>query len=188
MVTALLALVLIFLAGLACGSFLNVLIDRLPMSESPWRGRSHCDHCKKTLAAVDLIPILSFLALRGKCRYCHKKLSWEYPLVETITGLVFVSSYIYLKYNYLGLFTISAAGFLQVFISLLVVFCSFLVIVWADSKCQLIPDEMVISAGLGALAFGYFSKGSLVTNLLAGLVASAFLVIVYVPHYGFDMR
>ncbi|MEK7597733.1 MAG: prepilin peptidase [Patescibacteria group bacterium] len=79
----------IFVFGASIGSFLNVLIDRLPHDESI-NGRSHCDFCGKKIAWHDLLPVLSFFILGGRTRCCRKKLSWQYPLVEVITGLIFV--------------------------------------------------------------------------------------------------
>lgn len=78
--------------GLVMGSFGNVLICRVPNQESI-RGRSHCTACKRTLSAWELIPVLSFLALGGSCRTCHKKISWQYPLVEIVSGILFVLAY-----------------------------------------------------------------------------------------------
>src|SRR3989339_1486823 len=79
----------IFIFGASIGSFLNVLIDRLP-EEKSINGRSHCDFCGKKITWYDLIPVLSFILLGGKCRYCHKKLSLQYPVIELITGVIFV--------------------------------------------------------------------------------------------------
>lgn len=81
---------LLFLLGLCIGSFLNVIIDRLPQGQSVVRGRSYCPRCSHQLAWCDLIPVLSFVLLRGRCRYCHKPISIQYPLVELATGVVFV--------------------------------------------------------------------------------------------------
>lgn len=78
----------IFFLGVSVGSFLNVLIDRLALEEKI-TGRSRCDYCRRKLSLFDLIPIVSFFLLRGKCRYCGKKISWQYPLVEMITGISF---------------------------------------------------------------------------------------------------
>ena len=80
---------LLFLIGIAIGSFLNVLIDRLP-NEEKITGRSHCDHCQKKLAWYDLIPVISYVFLGARCRYCSKKLSFFYPMVELITGIMFI--------------------------------------------------------------------------------------------------
>src|SRR5689334_5466786 len=81
--------IFIFILGTAIGSFINVIADRLPKGES-LHGRSHCDHCHYTLEWFTLIPIFSLLALRRRCYYCHKKLSWNYPLSEVLTGVIFV--------------------------------------------------------------------------------------------------
>ncbi|KKP72449.1 MAG: Type 4 prepilin-like protein leader peptide-processing enzyme [Candidatus Roizmanbacteria bacterium GW2011_GWA2_35_19] len=78
----------VFVIGIAIGSFLNVLIDRLPKGEAI-TGRSHCDYCRKKILWYDLIPVFSFLILHGKTRCCNKKLSFQYPLVEIITGISF---------------------------------------------------------------------------------------------------
>jgi len=78
-----------FVLGTIIGSFLNVVIDRADTGESIWKGRSHCPYCGKTLSWWELIPILSFVFLRGRCSSCHHKLSWQYPLVEGGTGFIF---------------------------------------------------------------------------------------------------
>lgn len=82
--------VITFLLGACVGSFVNVLIDRTIAGEDWVRGRSHCDHCKKTLAWYDMIPIVSYLFFLGKSRCCKKRLSYRYPLVETLVGMLFV--------------------------------------------------------------------------------------------------
>jgi len=83
-----LILIIIAAIALAIGSFLNVIIFRLPQGKSI-RGRSFCPKCKKRLKALDLLPIISFIVRKGKCRYCGKKISWQYPLVELSTLICF---------------------------------------------------------------------------------------------------
>src|SRR4030042_6160879 len=78
------------LVGLAVGSFLNVCIDRLPAGQSLFRPRSHCATCKTPLAARDLIPVASYLLLRGKCRYCSVPIPTRVLLVEAGTRLSFL--------------------------------------------------------------------------------------------------
>jgi len=90
-----LLILLFFILGSAVGSFLNVVIDRTVRGESIL-GRSYCDHCKATLVAVDLIPIISFVGFGARCRYCQKPISWQYPVVEVLTGLLFVLAFIVL--------------------------------------------------------------------------------------------
>jgi len=124
----------IFIIGLAIGSFLNVLIDRLPNKETI-TGRSHCDHCKKSLSWSDLIPVVSFVFLKGRCRYCHKKLSWQYPFVEILTGIVFL-----ITFNFKSQITnpFEIIGYLGVTSCLIVIF-------FADLKYQIIPDSVQIT-------------------------------------------
>jgi leader peptidase (prepilin peptidase)/N-methyltransferase len=74
------------LLGLAFGSFLNVCLSRWPAGESIVRPRSHCRHCNRTLAWWENVPLLSWLALRGRCRTCHAWIGWRYPLVELAVG------------------------------------------------------------------------------------------------------
>lgn len=76
------------LVGLALGSFLNVVITRLPQGESVWGGRSRCPHCRGPLVWYDNIPLLSYVWLRGRCRSCGAAIPWRYPLVELAGGLM----------------------------------------------------------------------------------------------------
>ena len=80
-----------FLFGITVGSFLNVCIYRLPAGESIVHPPSHCPRCTKRLRPADLVPLLSYLALRAKCRYCHTRISPRYFIIELITGLLFVA-------------------------------------------------------------------------------------------------
>ncbi len=81
---------LLFIFGNIIGSFLNVVIYRLPKHESIVFGPSHCMNCNEKIKSYDLIPILSYLVLGGKCRHCHTKISMRYPLIEFINGLLYV--------------------------------------------------------------------------------------------------
>ncbi|MBI2982495.1 MAG: prepilin peptidase [Deltaproteobacteria bacterium] len=76
------------LFGLLIGSFLNVVIYRLPRGRSIVRPRSHCPRCRRLIRSYDNIPLVSFLLLKGRCRSCRKPISWRYPLVEMISGLL----------------------------------------------------------------------------------------------------
>jgi leader peptidase (prepilin peptidase)/N-methyltransferase len=82
--------ILTFFLGAAVGSFVNVLIDRSVVGEDWVSGRSHCDKCKKTLAWYDMIPIISYLVYGAKSRCCRSPLTYRYPLVEIIVGMLFV--------------------------------------------------------------------------------------------------
>jgi prepilin signal peptidase PulO-like enzyme (type II secretory pathway) len=119
---------------------LNCLAYRLEKGEKP-TGRSYCPHCKHTLSWQDLLPVFSFIMLKGKCRYCGKKISWQYPAVEIATGLLFLLIFNFSAYG--G----PAAGWqfqnlgtaLYLFIT-----TSFLIIIFVyDLKHFLIPDKIL---------------------------------------------
>lgn len=85
-----LVLPIVFLYGIVIGSFLNVCIYRIPLGESVAKERSHCMQCGHQLSWYELIPIASWVALRGRCRKCHAKISMQYPLVEALNGILYV--------------------------------------------------------------------------------------------------
>jgi leader peptidase (prepilin peptidase)/N-methyltransferase len=106
----------IFLYGIVIGSFLNVCIYRIPNNQSLITPPSHCGNCDTRLKWRDLIPIGSYLWLKGKCRYCNSKISMRYPLVEGLTGILLVGIYLrygigisFFKYSILTLFLIVIA-------------------------------------------------------------------------------
>ncbi|KKS41360.1 MAG: Prepilin peptidase [Candidatus Gottesmanbacteria bacterium GW2011_GWB1_43_11] len=175
-------LLALFTFGIVVGSFLNVLIDRLPQGESPWRGRSHCDHCQKNLAMLDLIPVLSFIFLGGKCRYCHKALSIQYPVIELVTGLLFVFTFLYTS-------QISTSNFELRTLVLFIIFCSFLVIFMADLKYQIIPDEMVIMLVLGSLIHNFSTNSniSIYQYIATGIGAGLFFLVIFIATKGRGM-
>lgn len=82
--------ILVLLLGLAIGSFLNVVVYRVLHGDSPFRGRSQCTKCKKQISWYDNIPLVSYFLLAGKCRNCGKRISWRYPVLELMTGALFV--------------------------------------------------------------------------------------------------
>ena len=88
------ALAAVVLFGLVLGSFLNVVIARLPERRSLWTPRSACPGCGAGIAWYDNVPLLSFLVLRGRCRACAMPIPWRYPLVETTTAALFALAWI----------------------------------------------------------------------------------------------
>lgn len=150
------------------GSFFNVLSDRLSYDETI-TGRSHCDKCKHTLAALDLVPLFSFLFLGGKCRYCKHKLSWYYPLTEFVTGVSFVLTWMYAP----------VMTDLERSIYIVIVSC-LIVIFFADIKYQIIPDEMQIT--LFIAAFALFIAQGFSCELLGWKLLAA--VVVMLPILG----
>lgn len=123
----------LFALGLVLGSFLNVCIDRIPRGESVVHPPSHCDTCGRMLVRRDLIPVISYLLLRGRCRYCGERLSWRVPVVEVATGLLFVA---------LGL----RVGWGVQLLPALIYGSLFLVVLVIDLETQLIPNRLILPA------------------------------------------
>lgn len=136
----------IFLLGLVIGSFLNVCISRIPQGESISFPPSRCDYCYTNLKPWDLIPIASFLLLGRKCRYCGAKLSWRYPGIEVLTGMLFLFFYLQFGLN------IKLSAYL--FLASLLVVISFI-----DIDHYRIPNSLIlmgIGAGVGFIIFTHF--------------------------------
>lgn len=85
--------IFLFVCGLFIGSFVNCIAQRILLSQSWTISKSRCDHCGHTLGLCDLIPILSYVVQKGRCRYCHEKISIRYPLIELLSGSVFILLY-----------------------------------------------------------------------------------------------
>lgn len=169
--------VCVFVVGICIGSFLNVLIYRIPIGMDFKKGSSICTTCKHPLKWYDLFPLFSWLFLGGKCRYCKAKISPIYPIVESITGLMFVLSYGYAcKFE----FTLSLLGYCMISAALIVIFC-------IDWKHMFIPDSMWITILLGGIVIyideiihGGFDKKALIGRLVgAVLVSGLFLAVEY---------
>ncbi len=151
---------LLFLLGLCVGSFLNVLIERLPKGEGVVGGRSHCPKCGHVLAWRDLVPLLSFVLLKGRCRYCGQKISWQYPLVELATGFIFASS----------LFLLSTFHLLNPSSILYLLSSVFLIPIFViDLKHGIIPDKIVFPAVLIALSAQLLAPSFRILNLCRDL-------------------
>ena len=131
----------IFAFGLIIGSFLNCAIYRLKTEESIVSSRSHCVKCGHKLGWKDLIPVFSFLFLKGKCRYCSKKISWQYPTVEIATGLLFLLMAIYdLRFTIYDFSSFFELTFHLIIVSLLIIIFVY------DLKHYLIPDKIIYLA------------------------------------------
>jgi prepilin signal peptidase PulO-like enzyme (type II secretory pathway) len=157
---------LIFILGLGLGSFANAWMwrvheqDTVSKSKNPNKkylknlsisqGRSMCPSCKHTLAAKDLIPVISWLWLRGKCRYCHTKISSQYPLIELLTGFLFLLSYMYwpkeLGGTQIAIFTLwlaTLSGLMALFVY--------------DIRWKLLPNRIVLPLSIVAAVMAIIS-------------------------------
>ncbi len=177
---------LIFVFGTFVGSFLNVLIDRLARGETVVLGRSYCEKCHHQLAWNDLIPIGSYLFLRGRCRYCHSPIPFWLPLVEATTGLLFVL--ITLVFRSV-VFDFSFNIHYLIFIIYYFTISSFLLVIFfSDLKYHLIYDGIVYAAlGITLLYYLFVSYSPAPSyqppapnyHLLSSLLAAAFFYLLY---------
>ncbi len=156
--------------GALVGSFLNVCITRLPLEESKGESilwpRSHCDHCQKKLPWYDLVPLISYVGLRGRCRFCQKPISIEYFLVELITA-------------FLAVWTLDQFGFRPQGFATFLFVASLIVITAIDIHHRIIPD--VISIGgtvLGFLLSFHFLDIGYRDSLIGIVVGGGFLFIL----------
>lgn len=166
-------ILLILIYGLIIGSFLNVLIYRIPREESiVWPG-SHCPACSHPLKWSDNIPLISYLLLKGKCRYCRAPISARYPLVEGLNALVYIT--MYLKFGF-------GADF--VFYSL--ISSVLLAVTFIDLKEMIIPDSLVVSILFLSVAHktvNYFLYGispGLIGSILGLLAAGGLFAAIVI--------
>lgn len=167
---------LIFIFGSIIGSFLNVCIYRMPRNESIVAPGSRCTSCKKPIAWYDNIPLLSYIALMGKCRFCRAKISFRYFLVELISALAFLA--LFAHFGFTSKFWIySALAF------------TLIVVAFIDQEFQIIPDGI----SMGGLAVGVILsifvpglhnsltwKYGLINSILGAITGSA---LIYLTGY-----
>lgn len=126
--------------GIIIGSFLNVCIYRIPRDQSIVYPSSHCCSCNISLKLLDLIPIFSYLFLKGKCRYCGAKISSRYPLLECLTGIIY--SLLFLKYG------LSPTFFFYILLASILLCIAFI-----DYDHQIIPDRLLILGFITGLCY-----------------------------------
>ncbi len=132
---------ILLLLGLILGSFVNAFVWRLHEGKDWLKGRSECPNCHHQLAAKDLLPLVSWLFLKGKCRYCQKPISLQYPLVEFLTAVLFALSYIYWPSSLQGIE-------IAIFCIWLVMVVVLLALAVYDARWRLLPDYLVLTLGI----------------------------------------
>jgi leader peptidase (prepilin peptidase)/N-methyltransferase len=135
---------LAFIAGLLIGSFLNVCIFRLPRDLSVVTpSRSFCPGCERTIAWYDNVPLLSYVLLGGRCRYCNERIPWRYPFVELVTGIAFALS--------VWMFGVTLEALKYVVFSAIMID-----LVVTDFETRILPDEFTIGGTIVGLVFAWF--------------------------------
>jgi len=151
--------------GLAVGSFLNVCIYRLPRSESlAWPG-SHCTICDRPLAAYENIPVISWLLLRGRCRTCQSRISLRYPIVELITGALFLAGYL-------------AFGLTPLLVVRLLFACAMVVLFAIDLEHQILPNEITLPGIVVGFVCSFFLPPGVRSSLIGLLVGGLFPFLI----------
>ena len=164
-------IILIVLFGLAWGSFLNVVIFRLPRDMSLSKPPSSCPKCRKRIKAYDNIPVVSYLLLRGKCRHCSQKIPFSYFLVELLTPGCFLLLY---SQHALSFHFFASCLFTSALIVLGVI----------DYDHQILPDEITLPGLFLAVLYSFFRQDVDLTASLIGAVSGAgFLLFVYGAYY-----
>ncbi|RDV83216.1 prepilin peptidase [Ammonifex thiophilus] len=148
-----------FALGLVVGSFLNVVIYRLPRGEGVALGRSRCPSCGETLRWYDLVPVLSFLLLRGRCRYCSVPISWRYPLVELLSGCLALAV--------AARFGLGPEGLKYYFLLSCLLAASFI-----DVEYYIIPNRLVLTAFLIGVPLGIWARDVSLSSALVGALSS----------------
>jgi leader peptidase (prepilin peptidase)/N-methyltransferase len=155
-----------FLFGTIVGSFLNVCIYRLPKEESLIAPRSQCPACRAPIRARDNIPLLSFALLRGRCRDCGHPISWRYPVVEGLTGVLFAT-------------TVARFGVTLQAAFLLALLGGLVVATFIDLDHQIIPNAVTLPGiPLGLLAGFLVGEPPLLDRLIGALAGAGFLYLV----------
>ena len=157
------AYILVIIGGLIIGSFINVIIHRLPRGESVVLPVSHCPHCKHALRIYHLIPVFSYLGLKGRCQYCRNPISLRYPLVEILSMSLFIL--VLMKWG----FSLAAAG--GWILTIVLMNSAFI-----DLEHGIIPDQITYPAMIAGLLIGYFTVG--IKSSLLGLIVFAGILLL----------
>jgi len=166
--------IIVGILGLVIGSFLNVCIYRIPREESIAFPPSHCGSCNHKLSPLDLIPLLSYALLKGKCRYCKEKISIRYPLIESINGILYLL--IYFKFG-LTILTLKYC----------ILASSLIVIGIIDFETQFVYTSTTIFTGVIGILFiivqAVMYKSGSVDLILGGLIGFGIIgLIVFITH------
>ncbi|MBE6836333.1 MAG: prepilin peptidase [Ruminococcaceae bacterium] len=167
--------VVIFLFGIVIGSFLNVLIYRLPIGLDFKKGSSFCPKCNHDLKWYDLIPLFSYIFLGGKCRYCKARISPQYPIVESLNGIMYVLAFLFLCD---GTLKPELLGYCMILSCLIV-------LSWTDFQHNIIPDSMWICILIGGVEIyvcdiikNGFNLDTLISKLIGLVLVSGILLIL----------
>ena len=170
---------LIAVLGLVIGSFLNVVIYRLRTEEKGHRSRSMCPECNAVLRPSELVPVFSFIFLKGRCRNCSKPISWQYPLVELSTSLLFVAAFL----RHTGVAELEPAS-LHMFLRDAFFITLLTVVFVIDLRDMVVFDAVTIPGALIALVINLIMGVPLMGLLLAIAIGGGFFLLQWVISRG----
>jgi leader peptidase (prepilin peptidase) / N-methyltransferase len=174
------AIVLISVAvyGLIVGSFLNVVVDRIPHRLS-LLGRSHCDHCGKKLGYFDLIPVISYIITQGKSRCCNKNISIKYPLVEGLTGFCFLLATYFYTFTSSNSQTINSLYFLPGLIVILAMVSISITIAIVDFRHMIILDGQQLICFICAVIWSLLMGRDMALLLSQATIPALIILAIY---------
>lgn len=164
--------IILFVLGSCFGSFVNVVADRLPRGENIFLGHSHCDKCKKIIKPFDLFPIISYLLLKGKCRYCKYKIPLRVFFVEFLSGSFFVLLFSFGFINW-----IVYALYCGIFLTLLA-------ITLIDLDYGIIPDKLLILFGILSIILVLGDPTPLLVHIISAFSSFLFFVTIFLVTRG----
>lgn len=176
--------IIVFLLGTIIGSFLNVVIYRFNTSRSVVVGRSICMTCSHKLNWYEMIPVLSFLAQKGKCRSCATTISHQYPLVEFTTGIVFAI----IAFHFLPILSLSVNTYVFLLSFYVFIFSILIVIAVYDIRHKVIPDKLVYTFAFFALISNFINTTGVgdmfamptILSLSSGIVLALPFVLIWI--------
>ena len=154
--------ILVVLLGLIVGSFMNVVIHRLPLEQSIVKPRSSCPSCKTPIKAYDNIPVISYMFLLGKCRRCKAHISIRYPLVELFTGFTF-----WMTFQYFAPTSPLHAAAATIFLCMMIALCLI------DLEHMILPDEITLGGAVLFLIYSFFNPQLSILDAFASAIFSA---------------
>ncbi|MGL4849784.1 MAG: prepilin peptidase [Clostridium sp.] len=168
--------IFVFFIGSIFGSFFNVCIYRIPIEEGIVKGRSHCTSCNRTLKGYELVPIFSWIFLRGKCMKCKRKISVQYPLIELVTGITYLL--IFLRFGF-SLETIK-----YMFLMSIIIISGAI-----DFKTKEVYFKVSLVGIVGGIIFSFISmyEGNNILNILISIGIPIFIIgVIYIISKRFD--
>jgi leader peptidase (prepilin peptidase)/N-methyltransferase len=165
-----LELLTVTLFGLCIGSFLNVCAYRIPLGQSIVHPRSRCTTCGRMLSWFDNLPVLSWVALGGRCRTCKQPVSWQYPAVEIVTALVFVITYLTYGLTLLSLVRVAFG-------------CALIVLFVTDLHHKILPNIITLPGIAVGFACSFFLPPGWLSSLIGLVVGGGFLLAIAEAYY-----